>query len=240
MIQINNITKVYSKKVKAVDQLTLTIPDGKIVGFIGPNGAGKTTAIKMMCGILKPDTGNVLLNSFDITKEPLEAKKQFGYVADEADIFLRLKGIEYLNLMGDIYEVEPSIRIERIQKYAQQFGMSDALNDKILSYSHGMRQKIVLMGAILHQPSIWILDEPLTGLDPQSSFELKEMMRDHVRNNKTVFFSTHVLEVAEKLCDYVIIINFGKVLYEGTLQDLKDRYPDQSLEAIFLEVTQSE
>ena len=118
--------------------------------------------------------------------------------------------------------------------------MSDALNDKILSYSHGMRQKIVLMGAILHQPSIWILDEPLTGLDPQSSFELKEMMRDHVRNNKTVFFSTHVLEVAEKLCDYVIIINFGKVLYEGTLQDLKDRYPDQSLEAIFLEVTQSE
>ncbi|NLA79118.1 MAG: ABC transporter ATP-binding protein, partial [Erysipelothrix sp.] len=138
MIQINNITKVYSKKVKAVDQLTLTIPDGKIVGFIGPNGAGKTTAIKMMCGILKPDTGNVLLNSFDITKEPLEAKKQFGYVADEADIFLRLKGIEYLNLMGDIYEVEPSIRIERIQKYAQQFGMSDALNDKILSYSHGM------------------------------------------------------------------------------------------------------
>ena len=142
--------------------------------------------------------------------------------------------------MGDIYEVEPSIRIERIQKYAQQFGMSDALNDKILSYSHGMRQKIVLMGAILHQPSIWILDEPLTGLDPQSSFELKEMMRDHVRNNKTVFFSTHVLEVAEKLCDYVIIINFGKVLYEGTLQDLKDRYPDQSLEAIFLEVTQSE
>jgi ABC-2 type transport system ATP-binding protein len=240
MIQINNITKVYSKKVKAVDQLTLTIPDGKIVGFIGPNGAGKTTAIKMMCGILKPDTGNVLLNGFDITKEPLEAKKQFGYVADEADIFLRLKGIEYLNLMGDIYEVEPSIRIERIQKYAQQFGMSDALNDKILSYSHGMRQKIVLMGAILHQPSIWILDEPLTGLDPQSSFELKEMMRDHVRNNKTVFFSTHVLEVAEKLCDYVIIINFGKVLYEGTLQDLKDRYPDQSLEAIFLEVTQSE
>ncbi len=237
MIQINNISKTYAKTVKAVDQLTLTIPDGKIVGFIGPNGAGKTTAIKMMCGILEPDEGSIVLNGFDISQQPLKAKEQFGYVADDADIFLRLKGIEYLNLMADIYQVDPKVRVERIQQYAQQFQMSEALNDKILSYSHGMRQKIVIMGAILHQPSIWILDEPLTGLDPQSSFELKQMMRQHVANNKTVFFSTHVLEVAEKLCDYVIIINFGKVLYEGTLQELKDTHPNRSLEEIFLEVT---
>jgi ABC-2 type transport system ATP-binding protein len=237
MIEINGITKVFSKKVKAVDQLTLTVPDGKIVGFIGPNGAGKTTTIKMMCGILPPDKGSIMLNGFDISKEPLEAKKQFGFVADNADIFLRLKGIEYLNLMADIYEVDNTTRAERIQRYAQQFEMSDALNDKILSYSHCMRQKIVIMGAILHQPSIWVLDEPLTGLDPQSSFELKKMMRKHADDNKTVFFSTHVLEVAEKLCDYVVIINFGKILYEGTLEDLKAQYPSKALEEIFLEVT---
>lgn len=237
MIEISNITKVYSKKVKAVDSLSLKIPDGKIVGFIGPNGAGKTTTLKMMCGILKPDEGHVLLNGHDIVKEPLQAKKQFGFVADDADIFLRLKGIEYLNLMADIYEVEPTDRMARIKEYARQFEMEHALNDKILSYSHGMRQKIVIMGAILHQPSIWILDEPLSGLDPQSSFELKQMMREHAKNNKTVFFSTHVLEVAEKLCDYVIIINFGKVLYEGTLENLKNEFPSKSLEEIFLEVT---
>ncbi len=237
MIEISKITKVYSKKVKAVDQLSLTIPDGKIVGFIGPNGAGKTTTLKMMCGILEPDEGHVLLNGYDITKDPLEAKKQFGFVADNADIFLRLKGIEYLNLMADIYEVDSSVRSQRIQEYAKQFEMTTALNDKILSYSHGMRQKIVIMGAILHQPSIWILDEPLTGLDPQSSFELKQMMRKHAQDDKTVFFSTHVLEVAEKLCDYVIIINFGKILYEGTLEQLKSQFEQRNLEEIFLEVT---
>ncbi len=237
MIEINGITKVYSKKVKAVDKLSLSIPDGKIVGFIGPNGAGKTTTLKMMCGILKPDEGHVLLNGYDITKQPIEAKKQFGFVADNADIFLRLKGIEYLNLMADIYEVDTEVRSQRIQEYAQQFEMTSALNDKILSYSHGMRQKIVIMGAILHQPSIWVLDEPLTGLDPQSSFELKQMMRKHASDSKTVFFSTHVLEVAEKLCDYVVIINFGQVLYEGTLDDLRAKYQQKSLEEIFLEVT---
>ena len=237
MIEIKGITKVYSKKVKAVDNLTLKVPDGKIIGFIGPNGAGKTTTIKMMCGILPPDEGSIVLNGFDISQQPLEAKKQFGFVADNADIFLRLKGIEYLNLMADIYEVDNETRTERIQTYAKQFEMSDALNDKILSYSHGMRQKIVIMGAILHQPSIWVLDEPLTGLDPQSSFELKQMMRKHASDNKTVFFSTHVLEVAEKLCDYVVIINFGKILYEGTLEQLKQQYESKNLEEIFLEVT---
>ena len=240
MIEISQISKVYSKKVKAVDNLSLIIPDGKIVGFIGPNGAGKTTTLKMMTGILHPDTGTVKLNGFDIVEQPLQAKQQFGFVADNPDVFLRLKGIEYLNLMADIYGVDSQTRQDRIIELATKFEMVNALNDKILSYSHGMRQKIVIIGVLLHQPSIWILDEPLTGLDPQSSFILKEMMSQHAKANNTVFFSTHVLEVAERLCDIVIIINRGHILFEGTLESLKQQYPNQTLENIFLEVTNHE
>lgn len=239
MIEISQISKVYSKKVKAVDNLSLIVPDGQIVGFIGPNGAGKTTTLKMMTGILNPDSGYVKLNGFDIVKEALLAKKQFGFVADNPDVFLRLKGIEYLNLMADIYDVDSHIRQQRIIELSQKFEMTQALNDKIISYSHGMRQKIVLIGVMLHQPSIWILDEPLTGLDPHSSFVLKEMMREHANGNNTVFFSTHVLEVAERLCDVVIIINHGQIHYQGTLEALKQQYPNQTLETIFLEVTKN-
>ncbi len=239
MIQIENVTKVYSGKVKAVDALSLTIEDGEIIGFIGPNGAGKTTTIKMMTGILSPDTGRVLLNGIDIVEKPIEAKRQFGLVTDNPDIFLRLKGVEYLNFMADIYDVSQSDRRQRIQKLAETFEMSSALNDKILSYSHGMRQKIVVMGVLVHSPNIWILDEPLTGLDPQSAFALKEMMKNHAAEGKTVFFSTHVLEVAEKLCSKVAIINKGKILYFGTLENLKKDYNEMSLEEIFLEVTRN-
>jgi ABC-2 type transport system ATP-binding protein len=237
MIQIENVTKVYSGKVKAVDDISLTVNDGEIVGFIGPNGAGKTTTIKMMTGILSPDTGRVLLNGIDIAQDPIAAKRQFGLVTDNPDIFLRLKGIEYLNFMADIYDVSAADRRERIQRLAETFEMSNALNDKILSYSHGMRQKIVVLGVLVHNPNVWILDEPLTGLDPQSAFALKEMMRKHAEDGKTVFFSTHVLEVAEKLCHKVAIIDKGKIFYFGTLEDLKKDYKDMSLEEIFLEVT---
>jgi ABC-2 type transport system ATP-binding protein len=237
MIQIENVTKIYSGKVKAVDAISLTVNDGEIIGFIGPNGAGKTTTIKMMTGILSPDTGSVLLNGIDIVKNPIEAKRQFGLVTDNPDIFLRLKGIEYLNFMADIYDVSEADRRERIQRLAETFEMTSALNDKILSYSHGMRQKIVVLGVLVHNPSIWILDEPLTGLDPQSAFALKEMMRKHAEDGKTVFFSTHVLEVAEKLCHKVAIIDKGKIFYFGTLDNLKKDYPEKSLEDIFLEVT---
>lgn len=239
MIQIENVTKVYSGKVKAVDNISLTVQDGEIIGFIGPNGAGKTTTIKMMTGILSPDTGRVLLNGIDIVQQPIEAKRQFGLVTDNPDVFLRLKGIEYLNFMADIYDVSEADRRERIQRLADTFEMAVALNDKILSYSHGMRQKIVVMGVLVHSPNIWILDEPLTGLDPQSAFALKEMMRAHANEGKTVFFSTHVLEVAEKLCSKVAIINKGKIFYFGTLEDLKKDYVDMSLEEIFLEVTRN-
>lgn len=236
MIEIKNITKVYGGKNKAVDNLSLTIPTGKIIGFIGPNGAGKTTTLHMMTGVLTPDEGQILLNGKDIVKEPLLAKKQFGIVPDNADVFLRLKGIEYLNFMGDIYEVSASERKTRIEDMAKTFSMEQALNDKILSYSHGMRQKIVIMGALISDPDIWLLDEPMTGLDPQSSFCLKQMMKQHTEKGKTVFFSTHVLEVAEKLCDEVAIINKGKIIFFGTLDKLKETYhSSDSLEEIFLE-----
>jgi ABC-2 type transport system ATP-binding protein len=237
MIEITSVSKTYSGKVKAVNNLTLTIQPGEIIGFIGPNGAGKTTTIKMMTGILKPDTGTIKLNGIDIQAQPLEAKRQFGYVSDNPDLFLRLKGIEYLNFMADIYEVPVSERRERIDRYATMFEMSTALSDKILSYSHGMRQKIILMGVLIHDPSIWILDEPLTGLDPQSAYSLKETMKLQADLGKTVFFSTHVLEVAEKLCTKVAIINKGQILYYGTLEELKKNHEGKSLEDIFLEVT---
>lgn len=234
MIEIKHVTKTFGSK-KAVDDLDLTIPTGEIIGFIGPNGAGKTTTIKMMTGVLNPDEGDILINGKSIQKEPLEAKRQFGLVPDNPDMFLRLKGIEYLNFMGDIYDVDAQQRIETM---AEIFEIKDVLNDKILSYSHGMRQKIIIMGALINDPEVWILDEPMTGLDPQSSFHLKQMMREHANKGKTVFFSTHVLEVAEKLCDKIAIIAHGKMIYYGTLEELRAQHGEQSLEELFLEVTE--
>ena len=238
MIEIKHVTKTFGTK-KAVDDLDLTIPTGEIIGFIGPNGAGKTTTIKMMTGVLNPDEGDILINGKSIQKEPLEAKRQFGLVPDSPDMFLRLKGIEYLNFMGDIYEVDTQVRQQRIEALAETFEMKEALNDKILSYSHGMRQKIIIMGVLINEPEVWILDEPMTGLDPQSSFRLKQMMKEHAAKGKTVFFSTHVLEVAEKLCDKSAIIAHGKMIYFGTLEDLRAQHGEnQSLEELFLEVTE--
>lgn len=237
MIEIKHVTKVYGGTKKAVDDISLNVPTGEIIGFIGPNGAGKTTTIKMITGILNPDEGEILINGKNIVKEPLAAKKEFGIVLDNADIFLRLKGIEYLKFMADMYEVDSHLRKQRIEDLAETFEMKHALNDKILSYSHGMRQKIVIMGVLISDPNVWILDEPMTGLDPQSSYQLKEKMREHARKGKTVFFSTHVLEVAEKLCDKVAIILHGRIAYFGTLDALKEQYAHcSSLEEVFLEV----
>lgn len=237
MISIKNVSKVYAGTKKAVDNLSLTIEDGQILAYIGPNGAGKSTTLKMMTGIISSTEGNIEINGYDIAKNPIEAKKQFGFVPDSPDMFLRLKGIEYLNFMADIYDVDEESRNERITRYAEKFEMTGALNDKILSYSHGMRQKIILMGALVHNPSVWILDEPLTGLDPKSSYALKEMMREHAEAGNTVIFSTHVLEVAEKLCDKVAIINKGTLVFNGTLEELKNGN-DGSLEEIFLDMTE--
>lgn len=237
MIELKNINKSYDGKKNAVDELNITIEPGQIVGFIGPNGAGKTTTLRMLTGLLTPDSGSVTINGIDIATNPIKAKQQFGFVSDDPNAFLKLKGLEYLNFIADIYGVNSEDRLERIQRYTKLLDIDHALNNKINSYSHGMRQKIMVIAQLIHNPNLLILDEPLTGLDPQSSFALKELMKDRAKDNKSVFFSTHVLEVAEKLCDQIIIINHGKVLYTGTLSVLKSQYNDLSLEEIFLEVT---
>jgi ABC-2 type transport system ATP-binding protein len=241
MVNITGVSKTYGGKAnKAVDNLNLTIEDGEITGFIGPNGAGKTTTLKMLTGILNPDEGSININGYDVESSPIDAKMQFGFVPDSPDMFLRLKGIEYLNFMGDVYNVSTETRKKQIDLLASRFEIRDALNDRILSYSHGMRQKIVIMGALLHKPSVWILDEPLTGLDPNSAFELKEMMKEHVKDGNSVIFSTHVLEVAEKLCDKVAIINKGRLVYLVTLDQLKSNYLEaDTLEDIFLKITRN-
>ncbi len=241
MIKIENVTKSYVKGKKSVDNLNLEIKDGEIFGFLGPNGAGKTTTIKMITGILNPDEGDILIDGKSIEKEPLEAKKRFGFVPDSPDMFFKLKGIEYLNFLAEIYEIPVELKKERIEKLTKKFEIYNNLNEQIESYSHGMRQKIVICGALLSNPKNWILDEPMTGLDPKSSFDLKEMMREHSRNGNTVFFSTHVLEVAEKLCDRVGIINHGKLVFVGTLEEMKSKFNENtSLENLFLEITENE
>ncbi len=239
MIEILNINKSYNNKVKAVDNLTITIPDGEIIGFLGPNGAGKTTTIKLLTGILNADSGSIRINGLDINEKPVEVKRQFGFVPDSPDMFLRLKGIEYLNFMADMYDVSTTDRKARIDELADKFEMTSSLSAKIQSYSHGMRQKIIIIGALIHDPLVWILDEPMTGLDPKSSFLLKEIMREYAQKNRTVFFSTHILEVAEKICDRVAIINKGKLISFGTITELREKFKgDESLEKMFLELTE--
>ncbi|PFJ14032.1 ABC transporter [Bacillus cereus] len=241
MIEITNVSKSYNGSTYAVKDLSLSVPSGEIFGFLGPNGAGKSTTIKMITGIHGVDKGTITINGKDIMKEPMEAKKTFGYVPDSPDMFLRLKGIEYLNFMADMYEVPKEVRQERIESLAKKFELYNALSDQIQSYSHGMRQKIVIIGVLLHEPDVWILDEPLTGLDPKSAYILKEMMREHADRGKIVFFSTHVLEVAEKICDRVAIINKGNLQFKGNLDEMRDHFKsNESLEKMFLEMTGNE
>ena len=241
MIKITGVTKSYNKETKAVDDLSLVIPEGKVFGFLGPNGAGKTTTIKMITGILPPDSGTIEINGIDIVSNSIEAKCQFGYVPDSPDMFLRLKGIEYLNFMANVYNVSQKERANRIQSMATKLDIADSLGAKLQTYSHGMRQKVVLIGSLIHNPKVWILDEPLTGLDPKSSYVLKEMMRQHCEEGGTLFFSTHVLDVAEKICDTVAFINHGKINFCGSLEELKLHFKgDSSLEKMFLEMTDDE
>lgn len=240
MIDIRNVYKAYRKNSNVVENINLKINNGEIFGFIGPNGAGKTTTIKMITGILNMDKGDILIDNKSIKKNPVEAKKQFGFVPDDPNMFLKLKGIEYLNFIADMYEVNEKERKERIEKLTKEFEIYDALDDRIESYSHGMRQKIIICGVLLHNPQNWILDEPLTGLDPKSAYILKNMMREHVKNGKCVFFSTHVLEVAEKLCDRIGIINKGKIIFIGTYEEMKKRLGGEgSLEELFMEITKN-
>ncbi len=240
MLKLQELTKWYSKKnTPAVDHISLHVKPGEIFGFIGPNGAGKTTTIKMITGILTPNEGTVSICGKDIVREPVEAKRLFGYVPDNPDIYDRLTGMEYLEFLGDIYGVSGTERQERIAHYGQMFGIQDVLGNQIRSYSHGMRQKLVLMGALLHKPKLWIMDEPMVGLDPMAAHLLKEEMRAHCKAGNTVFFSTHVLEVAEKLCDRVGIIADGRLVAVGTLEELRKKAgSDSSLEEIFLKTVE--
>ncbi|MGL5417678.1 MAG: ABC transporter ATP-binding protein [Clostridium sp.] len=240
MIKITDVTKKYGSS-NAVEVMNLEIKDGEIFGLLGPNGAGKTTTIKMITGITSISAGDIDINGFDITKKPLEAKRQFGYVPDSPDMFLKFTGIEYVNFMADAYNVSKKERKARIETLSKTFEMEHALGETISSYSHGMRQKIVIIGVLVHNPRVWILDEPLTGLDPKSAYILKDMMRKHADEGNSVLFSTHVLEVAEKVCDRVGIIKKGKLIFVGTLEELKDKFTeDESLEKIFLEMTENE
>lgn len=242
MLKLQNLSKTYGKgEVKAVDNVSLEIKPGEIFGFLGPNGAGKTTTIKMIVGLLKPDSGKVLLDNIDVWENPLEAKRRISFVPDTPQLYDKLKGIEYLNFIADIYNIPEDIRQERMEKYLDIFNLKDALGDVIGSYSHGMRQKLVLISALIHDPKLFILDEPMVGLDPKSSFQLKEIMKERCKEGKIVFFSTHVLEVAEKLCDRIAIINKGKIVALGTMDELRRHSKEEeSLENIFLELTENE
>ena len=240
MLKINNLTKSFGSKV-AVNGISFDIKPGQITGFIGPNGAGKTTTIEMITGILKADKGDITICGHDLYAEPLAAKSCFGYVSDTPDMFLRLTGMEYLNFIADIFQVPASERKELIEKYAPKLGIMDNLNEAILNYSHGMRQKIVILSALIHTPKLLILDEPLVGLDPSSAYELKEIMQEYAANGGAVFFSTHILEIAQKLCHRILIIKKGNIIYDGTCESLMTDYPHcDGLEKIYLELMKDE
>lgn len=240
MIELKNISKAYLKNKKIIENLNLTIKNGEIFGFLGPNGAGKTTTIKMITGIIKPSNGEVYIDGISIKEKPLEAKKNFSYVPDSPDMFLSLTGNEYLNFMADMYDIPLKIRTERINNFATQFEIIENLDQRILEYSHGMRQKIVLIGALLNDSNNLILDEPMVGLDPKAAYVLKKIMREYANANKTVLFSTHVLEIAEKICDRVCIINKGEIIAIGTIDEIKQKFNNGTLENIFLEITEDE
>ncbi len=233
MLQINGLTKTYGSGKRAVDGLTLTVNDGEIYGFIGHNGAGKSTTIKAVVGALGFEGGEILINGVSIKENPIQAKMQFAYVPDNPDIYDYMTGIGYLNFIANIFRVSAQDRNELIKKYATMFEIEGNLGDLISSYSHGMKQKLVLISALVHSPKLLILDEPFVGLDPIASHNLKEVMRELCQKGCSIFFSTHVLEVAEKLCDRIGIIKSGKLVAEGTVEQVVG---DKSLESFFLEI----
>lgn len=236
MLRIENLTKIYGER-KVVDNLSLHILPGEIYGFIGHNGAGKTTTIKSCCGILQFDAGNVFIDGISIKENAIECKKKIAYIPDNPDLYEFMTGLQYLNFVADIFEVSSSERKERITKYSTLFEIADDLSNLISQYSHGMKQKLAIISALIHEPKLIIMDEPFVGLDPKASHLLKEIMRQICNNGSAIFFSTHVLEVAEKLCDKVAIIKSGKLIKSGTMAEVKG---DTSLEDVFLELEEDE
>ena len=233
MLEITGLTKTYPGGKKALTDVNISIADGEIFGFIGHNGAGKTTTIKSVVGILTYDSGKILVNGMDIKEKPMECKQITAYIPDNPDLYEMLTGIQYLNFISDIYKIDKNKRTELITKYADMFEITKNLGDVISTYSHGMKQKLALISALIRNPKLLILDEPFVGLDPKAAFLVKETMKDLCKNGTSIFFSTHVLEVAEKLCDKIAIIKDGKIIATGTVEEVKG---DKSLEDVFLEL----
>ena len=231
MLRIEHLTKTYGEK-KAVDDLSLEIRAGEICAFLGHNGAGKTTTLKICCGILRPDGGTVQVDGISVADDPLEAKRRLAYLPDNPDLYEYMTGIQYLNFIADVFGVDADTRAERIAAYSEKFALTADLAQLISAYSHGMKQKLAIISALLHDPKLILMDEPFVGLDPVAAHTLKQMMREFCEAGGAIFFSTHVLEVAEKLCDRVAIIRQGKLIRAGSMDEVKG---DRSLESVFLE-----
>ena len=232
VLEIKNYTKVYSGTKKAADNISLTVESGDIYGFIGHNGAGKSTTIRAIVGVLDFTEGDIFIDGHSVKKDPIECKKIPAYIPDNPDLYENLSGIQYLNFVADVFEIDSKTREERIKTYAEKFEIFDVLGDAISSYSHGMKQKIAIISALIHEPKLIVMDEPFVGLDPKAAYILKEIMHEMCKKGSAVFFSTHVLDVAEKLCNKVAIIKAGKIITEGTMEELVG---DKSLEEVFLE-----
>lgn len=233
MIEIKNVSKTYNGVKKAIDQISFDIKDGEIFAFIGHNGAGKTTMIKSLVGILDFEEGDILINHKSIKKDPIGCKLEMAYVPDNPDLYENMTAMDFIHFVCDMYDTPMDKRIKNIEKYAKMFEMEEKLNDDISSYSHGMKQKVALIAALSHDPSVLIMDEPFVGLDPKAVFDVKNIMQKMTKEGKTIFFSTHILDVAEKLCDRVAIIKNGKIVKIGKMQDIRG---DSSLEKVFLEL----
>lgn len=236
MLKIDNLVKTYGEK-RAVDDVTLHIKPGEIYGFIGHNGAGKTTTLKSCCGILQYDSGEITVDGISMREDPLACKKKIAYIPDNPDLYEFMTGIGFLNFVADVFGVDADVRQERINRYAGDFGLTDDLSQPVSAYSHGMKQKLAIISALIHAPELIIMDEPFVGLDPKAAHTLKGIMREMCDKGCAIFFSTHVLEVAEKLCDKVAIIKSGRLIKSGTMEEVRG---DTSLEEVFLDLEEEE
>lgn len=238
MLEVKNFTKKYKNGKLAVDNISFTVNNGEIFGFLGPNGAGKSTTIKAIVGLIKKSKGEISIDGIKLEDDPLLYKNKFSYLADNPDLFDKFTAVEYINFVADIYGIDEKTRDERLKTYLDYFDIREAMADLISSFSHGMKQKLAIISSLIHDPDLLILDEPMVGLDPKSSFNLKKIMRDRKEAGKIVFFSTHIMEIAENICDRIAIISNGKIVAQGRLDEIRENLDeDKSLEELFLELT---
>lgn len=238
MLEVKNFTKKYKNGKLAVDNISFTVNNGEIFGFLGPNGAGKSTTIKAIVGLIKKSKGEISIDGIKLEDDPLLYKNKFSYLADNPDLFDKFTAVEYINFVADIYGIDEKTRDERLNTYLDYFDIREAMADLISSFSHGMKQKLAIISSLIHDPDLLILDEPMVGLDPKSSFHLKKIMRERKEAGKIVFFSTHIMEIAENICDRIAIISNGKIVAQGRIDEIRENLDeDKSLEELFLELT---